>query len=187
MRNIAIQLLILRFFTKIVEDDKNIKEENNMKKYALILLIVLLAGCSNSNGEPKPSQFTAEEAVSFEIVAYEDKIAPVYAQLVPHIAYAETEAQLELLKARFDMEQLEVDITDSIVLFVVAYSDTCGIAMDGVYNHNGLLSAQMMDVTGDACEKGPVPHTFVLKVPQADYEKVQLFNGNIMKSSMDIK
>lgn len=158
-----------------------------MKKYVLFLLTLLLAGCSNSNGEAKPSQFTTDEAVSFEIVAYEEKIAPVYAQLVPHIAYAETDAQFELLKARFDMPQLEVDITDSIVLFVVTHSDTCGIAMDGVYNHNGLLSAQLMDVTGNACKKEPVPHTFVLKVPQAEYEKVQLFNGNIMKSSMDIK
>ena len=151
----------------------------------LVLLFTVLAGCSN--GEKATSEFTAEQAVPFEIAGYEEKIDPVYGSIVPHIAYAKTEGQFESVKARFDMEHVEMDMTQSMAVFVVTYSDGCGIAVDGVYNDEGKLSVQLLPGTGASCDKEGVPHTFVLKVDQADYEKVQLFNGNTIKSSMDIE
>ena len=156
-----------------------------MKKYWLFLLIVLLAGCSSS--EKEVPLFTKEQAVPFEIVKYEEKIAPVYEQLVPHIAYAKTKEQLEALKGRFDIEDLSMDMDQYFAVFIVTYSDSCGIAVDGVYNKDGLLSVQLLAASGEACDEKAVPHTFVLQVEQGAYEKVQLFNGNVIKSSMDVE
>lgn len=156
-----------------------------MKKWLFAFCIVLLAGCSSE--KQTESQFTADEAIPFEIVGYEEKIDPVYGSLVPHIAYAKTEGQFNSVKARFDMEHVEVDMNESMALFIVTYSDGCGIAVDGVYNYKGSVAVQLLPGTGDNCGKEGVPHTFVLKVDKADYEKVQLFNGNTIKSSMDVE
>lgn len=156
-----------------------------MKKYWLFLLIVLLVGCSGA--EKDVPLFTKEQAVPFEIVKYEEKIAPVYEQLVPHIAYAETANQLEALKGRFDIEDLSMDMDQYFAVFIVTYSDSCGIAVDGVYNNGGLLSVQLLTASGKACDEKAVPHTFVLQVEKGDYQKVQLFNGDVIKSSMDVE
>ena len=157
-----------------------------MKKYWLFLLIVLLVGCSGGEKAEAPL-FTDDQAVPFEIVKYEEKIAPVYGQLVPHIAYAKTQGQLEELKARFDVEDVQMDMDKYFAVFIVTYSDSCGIAVDSVYNKDGLLSVQLLSASGESCDQTAVPHTFVLQVEQGEYEKVQLFNGNVIKSSMDVE
>jgi hypothetical protein len=158
-----------------------------MKKYWIFLLIVLLVGCSGSDSEKDAPVFTDNQAVPFEIVKYEEKIAPVYGQLVPHIAYAKTEGQLEALKGRFDIEELSMDMEQYFAVFIVTYSDSCGITVDGVYNKDGLLSVQLLSASGEFCDETAVPHTFVLQVEKGDYEKVQLYNGNVIKSSMDVE
>lgn len=155
-----------------------------MKRYGLFLLILLIAGCSSNSNKPL---FLESQAVPFEIVTYEEKIAPVYESLVPYIAYAKTQGQFEELKARFQIEDFTMNMDESFAVFIVTYSDGCGIAVDGVYNNDGRLSTQLIEATGQNCDKEGVPHTFVLKVDRADYEKVQLYNGDIIKSSMDVE
>lgn len=157
-----------------------------MKKYLFtILLLLLIAGCSN--GESKSVKFTEQQAVPFEIVKYDEKIAPIFMSLVPHIAYASTQAQFESLQARFDVDNFSIDLEKYIAVFLVTYSDSCGTMVDGVYNHNGHLSVQLMDNLGSSCDEQGVPHTFVLQVEKDQYEKVQLYNGNIIKSSADVE
>jgi len=161
-----------------------------MKKFiVLAVMVMLLAACSNGNdNSEKQATFTERNAVPFLIVNYAEKIAPIYMNQVPHIAYAETEAQFELLKKRFQLdESLQMDMNESFAVFVVSQSNSCGIIADGVYNVDNKLSVQLIEPTGDHCKPEPMDHTFVLEVPKADYEKVQLFNGNIIKSSMDVK
>lgn len=156
-----------------------------MKKWLIAVLLVLLAGCSGE--KQTESQFKDSPAIPFEIVGYEEKIDPVYGALVPHIAYAKTESQFNSVKARFDMEHVDVNMDESMALFVVTYSDSCGIGVESVYNNEGKVSVQLVEGQGNDCGKEGVPHTFVLKVAQGDYEKVQLFNGNVIKSSMDVE
>lgn len=159
-----------------------------MKKILfLAVMAVLLVACGNENGESRAT-FTEKNAVPFLIVDYDEKIAPIYMNQVPYMAYAETEPQFELLKKRFQLDEgLQMDMNKSIALFIVSQSNSCGIVPDGVYNVDGKLSVQLMEPTGDKCEPEPLDHTFVLEVPKADYEKVQLYNGNVIKSSVDIK
>lgn len=156
-----------------------------MKKWLLALVVVVLAGCSS--GKQTESQFTTTEAIPFEIAGYAEMIDPVYGSLVPHIAYAKTAAQFAAVKARFDMEHVDVDMEQYMALFIVTYSDGCGIAVDGVYNDNGKVAVQLLPGTGTQCDEEGVPHTFVLKIAHGDYEKVQLYNGNTIKSSMDVE
>lgn len=159
-----------------------------MKKLlAFAIMAILLAACGNEGGEEKVT-FTEKNAVPFLIADYYEKIAPIYMNQVPHIAYAETKPQFDLLRQRFQLkEDLNVDIEENIALFVVSQSNSCGIVVDGVYNIDGKLSVQLIEPTGDQCEPEPLDHTFVLQVPKGDFEKVQLYNGNVIKSSMDIK
>ena len=160
---------------------------NSMKKWVsfLLVFVLLLTGCSNSDST-KPL-FTKSMAKPFEIVKYEEKIAPVYNNLVPHIAYAKTEGQLESLKARFHVDNFDIDMEKYMALFIVVNSDSCGIIVDGVYERNGSISAQLIKPVSDNCEGDPIPHTFVLQVEQGDYERVQLYDGNVLKSTMEIK
>ena len=155
------------------------------KMIGFLLLVILLAGCTNS--ENAKQAFTEKMAKPFEIVKYEEKIAPVYGSLVPHIAYAKTEGQLESLKARFQVDDFDIDMDKNMALFIVVNSDSCGILVDGVYERDGSISAQLIKPVSDSCEVDPVPHTFVVQVEQGDYERVQLYDGNILKSSMEIK
>ena len=157
-----------------------------MKKlaFALMMITLLLAGCG---GGSKGPLFTEKMAKSFEIVKYEEKIAPVYANLVPHIAYAKTEGQLEVLKARFQVEDVDIDMDTHMAVFVVTKSDSCGVAVNGVYDRDGMLSVQLLTPEHGNCDVDPVPHTFVLQVEKADYDRVQLYDDVILKSSMEIK
>lgn len=155
------------------------------KMIGFLLLVVLLAGCSNS--ENVKQVFTEKMAKPFEIVKYEEKIAPVYGNLVPHIAYAKTEGQLESLKARFQVDNFDIDMEKNMALFIVVNSDSCGIMVDGVYEKDGSISAQLVKPVSQNCEVDPVPHTFVVQVEQGDYERVQLYDGNVLKSTMEIK
>lgn len=158
----------------------------NMKKYLFgIFLLLFVAGCSN--GENTSVRFTEQQAVPFEIMKYDEKIAPVFMSLVPHIAYANTQAQFESLQARFDVENFSIDMEKYIAVFIVTYSDSCGTMVDGVYNHNGHLSVQLIDSGGASCEEKATPHTFVLQAEKGQYEKVELYNGNIIKSSVDVE
>lgn len=154
-----------------------------MKKYMLFLLIFLIAGCS-SNSDVE--LFSESQAVPFEIVKYEEKIAPIYESLVPHIAYAKTEGQLKELQGRFKVDGFTIDMDKYFAVFLVTYSDGCGIAVDGVYNQDGKLVTQLLAAEGPDCDEKGVPHTFVLQVEKQDYEKVQLYNGNIIKSSTEV-
>ena len=157
-----------------------------MKKYVLLLMTLLvLAACSSK--EEKGPMFSEKQAVPFEIVKYEEKIAPIYESLVPHIAYAKTEGQLEELKARFQVDGFDIDLEKYMAAFVVTYSDSCGIAVDGVYDYKNYLAVQLFDIGGDKCDEEGVPHTFVLQVDKKEYEKVQLYNGNIIKSSTEVE
>ena len=155
------------------------------KMIGFLLLVVLLAGCSNS--ENAKQVFTEKMAKPFEIVKYEEKIAPVYGNLVPHIAYAKTEGQLESLKARFQVDNFDIDMEKNMALFIVVNSDSCGVMVDGVYEKDGSISAQLIKPVSQSCEVDPVPHTFVVQVEQGDYERVQLYDGNVLKSTMEIK
>ncbi|MEK4627453.1 MAG: Fe-S oxidoreductase [Solibacillus sp.] len=156
-----------------------------MKKYWIFLLFALLAGCNNA--DTNGPMFTEKQAVPFELIKYEEKIAPVYESVVPYIAYAETEGQLKELQGRFQVDGFTVDLEKYIAVFLVTYSDSCGITLDGVYNNNGFLSAQLLEAKGQNCEEEGVPHTFVIQVEKQEYEKVQLYNGNVIKSSMDVE
>lgn len=156
-----------------------------MRKYWIFLLLFVLAGCSSSNNDGA-TQFTEQQAVPFEIVHYEEKIAPVYESLVPYISYAETEGQLKELQGRFQLEEIKVDMDNYMAVFLVTYSDSCGIAVDSVYNDAGKLAVQLKAVQGKECKNEGMPHTFVLQVPKLNYEKVQLYNGNIIKSSTEV-
>lgn len=161
-----------------------------MKKLLFFFLTaILLAACGDGSSSQGDKQTLVEKnAIPFEIVKYEEKIAPIYMNQVPYIAYAETEPQFELLKQRFQIEgELNVDLNEKFVVFVVSQSNSCGIVTDGVYNVKNKLSVQLIEPTGDHCEPEPLDHTFVITVDKADYEKVQLFNGNVIKSSMDVK
>ena len=157
-----------------------------MKKLAVALMMItlLLAGCG---GGSKGPLFTEKMAEPFEIVKYEEKIAPVYSGLVPYIAYAKTEEQLEVLKARFQVDGFDIDMDTHMAVFVVVNSDSCGVAVNGVYDRDGKLSVQLLKPQHGNCDVDPVPHTFVLQVEKGEYEKVQLYDGVILKSSMDIK
>lgn len=159
-----------------------------MKKLLLVaVMAIFLVACGDGNGENKVT-FTENNAVPFLLVDYEEKIAPIYMNQVPYIAYAETEPQFELLKKRFQLdESLEMNMNEKIALFVVSQSNSCGIIPDGVYNMDGKLSVQLIEPTGEHCETEPMDHTFVIEVDKGDYDKVQLFNGEVIKSSMDIK
>lgn len=156
-----------------------------MKKYLFAIILLLLAGCSNE--ENTKVKFTEQQAVPFDIIKYDEKIAPIYESLVPHIAYANTQAQFESLQARFDVENFTVDMDKFMAVFIVTYSDSCGTSVDNVYNHDDYLAVQLIDNVGQACEEEGVPHTFVLQVEKGQYEKVQLYNGDIIKSSVDVE
>lgn len=155
-----------------------------MKKYVFLLAILLLAGCGAK--EDKGPMLTENQSVPFEIIKYEEKISPIYESLVPHIAYAENEAQLEALKGRFRVEGFELDMEKYMAVFIVTYSGSCGIAVDGTYDVNNYLAVQLLESSGENCDSEGMPHTFVLQVDKKDYEKVQLYNGDIIKSSADI-
>lgn len=157
-----------------------------MKKYILFLLTaLLLVACGSESANQE--KFVPGEPVEFEIVKYENKIAPIYMQQVPHIAYAINEGQFNILKEKFDVGDLPIDFEKEMAVFVVAQSDSCGLMADSTYNNDGKLSVQLLAPNSDKCDVEPMDHTFVLKVAHNDYEKVQLYIGNILKSSMDIK
>ncbi|MGN7477500.1 Fe-S oxidoreductase [Solibacillus silvestris] len=156
-----------------------------MKKYILAVFVLLLAGCSS--GEGAKNKFTEQQSVPFEIVHYEERIAPIYESLVPHIAYANTQSQFELLQGRFKVDNFSVNMDKYMAVFIVTYSNGCGIAIDGVYDHDGYLAVQLLESDKKTCDKEGVPHTFVLQVEKKKYEKVQLYNGHIIKSSADVE
>lgn len=156
-----------------------------MRKVGILLFLFVLAGCSNASDGATP--FTESQAVPFEIIQYEEKIAPIYETLVPYISYAKNEAQLSELQKRFKMDAFTMDLDKYMAVFLVTYSDSCGIAVDGAYNDAGKLAVQLMEPKGDTCKKEGIPHTFVLQVAKGDYEKVQLYNGNTIKSSTEVK
>ena len=159
-----------------------------MKKLGIVLLFIVMVLTACDEVENSSPTFTEDEAVPFEIVKYEEKIAPVYGTLVPHIAYAETEGQLKELQGRFQVDGFTMDMEKYFAVFIVTYSNSCGIAPDGMYNHNGTLAARLLPVEGPNCkEEEGMPHTFVIQVEKQDYEKVQLYSGDIIKSSMDVK
>lgn len=157
-----------------------------MKKYLFaIILLLLVAGCSN--GESTKVRFTEKQAVPFEIIKYDEKIAPIYESLVPHIAYANTQGQFESLQGRFDVENFTLDMDKYMAVFIVTYSGSCGTSVDNVYKHDNYLAVQLIDNVGQKCEDEGKPHTFVLQVEKDEYEKVQLYNGEIIKSSVDVE
>lgn len=158
-----------------------------MKKFAMVFLLAMfaLAGCGKSDSEV--TLFNETMAKEFEIVKYQEAIAPVYENLVPYIAYAQTAGQLEELKKRFDVGGFDIDTDQYMAVFVATYSDGCGVQVDNVYDRNGLLSVQLIFPKSDSCDKDAVPHTFVIQVPKGDYTKVQLYDGVVLKSTIDIK
>ena len=157
-----------------------------MKKYIVFLLTaLLLVACSND--EEAETTFKPGKPVAFELVTYEEKVAPIYMQQVPHIAYAINQEQFDLLRTKFDVENTEIDMDKNMAVFVVARTDSCGAIADGMYNNKNKLSVQLVTPTNDNCDPEPMNHTFVMQVEHGDYEKVELYIGNILKSSMDIK
>lgn len=157
-----------------------------MKKYLFaIILLLLVAGCSN--GESTKVTFTEKHAVPFEIVKYDEKIAPIYEALVPHIAYANTQEQFESLQGRFDVDNFTIDMDKYLAVFIVTYSGSCGTSVDNVYKHGNYMAVQLIDNVGQKCEDEGMPHSFVLQVEKDEYEKVQLYNGEIIKSSVDVE
>ena len=156
-----------------------------MKKLGFLVMLLLLTGCSSTS--TSNAKFTENQAVSFDIVKYADSIAPIYESLVPYIAYANTEGQLKELQARFQMDGFTMDMEKYLAVFLVTYSNDCGISVDGVYDVDRKLSVQLLESSGDACGGNGQPHTFVLQVDKSDYDKVQLYNGNVIKSSVDIE
>lgn len=157
-----------------------------MKKMIVLvaMLTLVLVGCGSKNNGPL---FTEEMAVPFGIVNYEEKIAPVLENVVPYIAYAKTEGQLASLAARFKMENVEIDLNEYMALFIVVKTNSCGVSLSNVFDRDGILSVQLELPESDNCDDEPMPHTFVVKVPKGDYEKVQLYSGVILKSTLDIK
>ena len=163
------------------------KEGNlKMKKFLLAIFLLLLTGCSDGE-EKQHTKFTEQQAVPFELVHYEEKIAPIYESLVPHIAYASTPSQFESLQGRFNVGDFSIDMDNYMAVFIVTYSNGCGVSVDGVYDHDGYLAVQLIDSNGKSCDAEGVPHTFVLQVEKNQYEKVQLYNGEIIKSSVDVE
>lgn len=159
-----------------------------MKKFLWVILAVVLAGCSNNSASEEKQTFKPGDQMPFEIAAYTENIAPIYMNLVPYIAYAKTEGQLESLKARYQIDNFDMDMDKYMAVFVVTQSNSCGIIPDGVYNDKNKVAVQLIEPTGDECDEDePMNHTFVIQVEKAEYEKVQLYNGNVLKSSMDIK
>ena len=158
-----------------------------MKKLGIFLLFIVMVLTACDGEENSSPTFNEDEAVPFKIVKYEEKIAPIYETLVPYIAYAETEEQLKALQGRFQVEGFTMDMEKFFAVFIVTYSNSCGIAPDGMYNHNGTLAARLLPVEGSNCKEEGMPHTFVLQVEKQNYDKVQLYNGDIIKSSMDVK
>lgn len=158
-----------------------------MKKFLLAIFLLLLAGCSDGEGKQQHTKFTEQQAVPFELVHYEEKIAPIYESLVPHIAYANTQSQFESLQGRFNVADFSIDLDNYMAVFIVTYSNSCGVVVDGVYEHDGYLAVQLIDSNGKSCDVEGVPHTFVLQVEKNQYKKVQLFNGEIIKSSVDVE
>ena len=124
-----------------------------MKKLAIFLLVVVMALAACDGGENSAPAFSEDEAVPFEIVKYEEKIAPIYESLVPYIAYAKTEGQLKELQGRFKVDSFTMDMDNYFAVFIVTYSDSCGIEVDGVYNHNGTLAAKLMPVEDSNCKE----------------------------------
>lgn len=158
-----------------------------MKKLGIFLLFIVMVLTACDEVENSAPTFTKNEAVPFEIVKYEEKIAPIYESLVPYVAYAETEGQLKELQSRFKVEGITMDMEKYFAVFIVTYSNSCGIAVDGMFNHNGTLAARLVPVEGSNCKEEGMPHTFVLQVEKQDYHKVQLYSGDIIKSSIDVK
>lgn len=158
-----------------------------MKKLGVFLLFIVMVLTACDEVENSSPTFAENEAVPFEIVKYEEKIAPIFESLVPHIAYAENEGQLKALQGRFQVEDFTMDMEKYFAVFIVTYSNSCGIAIDGMYNHNGTLAAKLIPVEGSNCKEEGMPHTFVLQVEKQDYHKVQLYNGDIIKSSVDVE
>ncbi len=157
-----------------------------MKKWSLLFLVFMLIGCSQTTGTTP--LFTEKEAVPFEIVTYEEKISPVFTQLAPYIILAKTEDHLQQLLAQFDVEAT-VDMTTKDAVMLVTYSDSCGVMVNNVYDNDRKLSVQLTSAAMDkeSCEKVTTPHTFVLAVDKQEYEKVQLYDGDIIKSSLDLQ
>ena len=139
-----------------------------MKKIGIYLLFAVMALVACDGGENSAPTFTEDEAVPFEIVKYEEKIAPVYESLVPYIAYAETEGQLKELQGRFKVDGFTMDMDRYFAVFIVTYSDSCGIAVDGMYDHEGTLATKLQPVEGADCKEERTPHTFVLPLGLRD-------------------
>lgn len=162
-----------------------------MKKllaFAAMMLVLVLAACGNDQPEEKEAALFKESmAIPFQIVKYEEKIAPVYGNLVPYIAYAKTEGQLAELSERFQIGEVDIDMDKEMAVFVAANSNSCGYVINTVFDNETKLSVQATTSKADSCDDDPVPHTFVLKVDKADFTKVQLYEGNVLKSTMDIK
>ena len=162
-----------------------------MKKllaFAMFMFVLVLAACGDdSSEETETALFKESMAIPFEIVKYQEEIAPVYGNLIPYIAYAKTEGQLNELSERFQVGEVNIDMENEMAVFVAANSNTCGYVINTVFDNDTKLSVQASTSKADNCEEGPVPHTFVLKVAKDAYTKVQLYEGTVLKSTMDIK
>ena len=157
-----------------------------LKKIMMLVFVLLLAACSSDDSESKVA-LNPSDAVAFEIVQYADKIAPVYAGLVPTIAYAQTQGQFDVLKERFGLGEKDftVDMENNVVAFVVSYSGSCSIAVDSVYNDDNMLAVKLVEPQNDSCEPTQEEHTFVISTPKEAYERAQLYNGEVIKASIE--